>query len=64
MHLPRFSTAESDTACFGLSAPLAMEVAIALPVSWNPFVKSKSRAVITTMIREEQLKIHGPNSGR
>ena len=47
---PRFSTADSPTACFGLSAPLAMDVAIALPVSWNPFVKSNARAVITTMI--------------
>ena len=47
----RFSTAESVTAAFGLSAPLAMEVAMALPVSWKPFVKSNARAVITTMIR-------------
>ena len=46
----RFSEAESVTATFGLSA-LAMEVAIALPVSWKPFVKSNARAVITTMIR-------------
>lgn len=29
----RFSTAESRTAVLGLSAPLAIEVAIALPVS-------------------------------
>ena len=39
------------TAAFGESAPLAMEVAMALPVSWNPLVKSNARAVITTMIR-------------
>ena len=42
--------AESPTACLGLSAPLAMEVAIAFAVSWKPFVKSNARAVITTMI--------------
>jgi hypothetical protein len=27
-----------------------MDVAIAFPVSWKPFVKSNARAVITTMI--------------
>ena len=47
----RFSDALSATATFGLRAPLAIEVAIAFPVSWKPFVKSKARAVITTMIR-------------
>ena len=49
----RFSEAESVTATFGLSAPLAMEVAMALPVSWKPLVKSNARAVITTMIRRK-----------
>ena len=29
----------------GFSAPVAIEVAIALPVSWNPLVKSKASAV-------------------
>jgi hypothetical protein len=47
----RFNTADRLTACFGLSAPLAMDVAIAFPVSWNPFVKSNASAVITTMIK-------------
>jgi hypothetical protein len=47
----RFSDADSVTATFGLRAPLAIDVAIALPVSWKPLVKSKARAVITTMIR-------------
>ena len=47
----RFSDARSATATFGFRAPLAIEVAIALPVSWKPFVKSKARAVITTVIR-------------
>ncbi len=32
----------------GFSAPVAMEVAIALAVSWKPLVKSKARAVTTT----------------
>ena len=44
----RFSTPDSATASRGFSAPVAMEVAIALPVSWNPFVKSKANAVTTT----------------
>ncbi len=44
----RFSTPASRTATRGRSAPLAIEVAIALAVSWNPFVKSKTNAVSTT----------------
>src|SRR4051794_9310210 len=44
----RLSSPDSATATFGGSAPDAMEVAIALPVSWKPFVKSKARAVMTT----------------
>jgi hypothetical protein len=32
----------------GPSAPVAIDVAIALPVSWKPFVKSKASAVMTT----------------
>ena len=35
----------------GGSAPVAMEVAMALPVSWKPLVKSKARAVMTTSTR-------------
>ncbi len=46
----RLRTADSATAVRGLSAPVAMEVAMALAVSWNPLVKSKMRAVTTTMI--------------
>src|SRR6185437_1837110 len=45
----RFSTADSATAAFGFSAPVAIEVAIALAVSWKPLVKSKVSAVTTTM---------------
>ena len=50
----RFSTPEIATATLGLSAPVAMEVAIALAVSWKPLVKSKASAVtMTTMTRKE-----------
>jgi hypothetical protein len=45
----RFSDADSATAAFGLSAPVAIEPAIALPASWKPLVKSKASAVITTI---------------
>ena len=41
----------SATATFGLSAPVAMEVAIALAVSWKPLVKSNARAVPITRMR-------------
>jgi hypothetical protein len=44
----RFKIADKATAAFGLSAPVATEVAIALAVSWKPFVKSKASAVTTT----------------
>ena len=44
----RFSTAAISTATFGLSAPVAIGVAMALAVSWNPFVKSKKRASAMT----------------
>src|SRR5687768_8495691 len=46
----RLRTADSATAVRGFRAPVAMEVAMALAVSWNPLVKSKMRAVTTTMI--------------
>lgn len=36
------------TAVRGFSAPVAMDVAMALAVSWNPLVKSKARAVTMT----------------
>ena len=44
----KFSTPEIATAVRGPSAPVAMDVAIAFPVSWNPLVKSKASAVMTT----------------
>ena len=47
----RLRIAESTTAAFGLRAPVAMDVAIALAVSWKPLVKSKSSATAMTRIR-------------
>ena len=43
-----FRTPASATAVLGLSAPVAMEVAMAFAVSWNPFVKSNTSAVTMT----------------
>ncbi len=42
------STADSATATRGRSAPVAIEVAMALAVSWKPFVKSNASAVTMT----------------
>ena len=55
----RFSDADSATAAFGVSAPVAIELAIALPVSWKPLVKSKARAVITTMNNKNSSTVTG-----
>ena len=44
----RFRIAASSTATLGLSAPVAIGVAIALAVSWKPFVKSKNSASTMT----------------
>ena len=44
----RLSAPAISTATFGRNAPVAMDVAIALAVSWNPLVKSKANAVTTT----------------
>ena len=41
----------SSTAVLGLSAPVAIDVAMALPVSWNPLVKSKASAVAISNTR-------------
>ena len=41
----------SSTATFGLRAPVAIDVAIALPVSWNPLVKSNANAVAINSTR-------------
>ena len=47
----RLSTADMATAVLGFSAPVEMVVAIALAVSWKPFVKSNTRAVTITIAR-------------
>jgi hypothetical protein len=47
----RLSRPDKATATRGGSAPVAIEVAITLPVSWKPLVKSKARAVMTTSAR-------------
>ena len=54
----RLSMPAMSTAVRGLSAPVAIEVATALAVSWNPLVKSKANAVTmtTTMIREMSMR--------
>ena len=44
----KLSAPEIATAVRGPSAPVAIDVAIALPVSWKPLVKSKASAVMTT----------------
>ena len=45
----KFRQAEM-TATLGFSAPVAMDVAIALAVSWKPFVKSNATPATTTRI--------------
>lgn len=47
----RLSTADMATATLGFIAPVEMVVAIALAVSWKPFVKSNASAVMTTIAR-------------
>ncbi len=45
----RLRTADMATAALGRIAPVEMVVAIALAVSWKPFVKSNTRAVTITI---------------
>ena len=47
------------TAVNGFRAPVAMEVAIALAVSWKPLVKSKARAVTITMAKMISVAVTG-----
>ena len=47
----RFRTPASSTAVLGFRAPVAIDVAIALPVSWNPLVKSNASAVTISSTR-------------
>src|SRR6478735_4626298 len=47
----KLSRAARPIATFGEAAPVEIEVATTLAVSWNPLVKSNARAVATTMTR-------------
>ncbi len=47
----RLRTPASSTAVLGFNAPVAIDVAIALPVSWNPLVKSNASAVAINSTR-------------
>ena len=47
----RLSAPARITAVRGRSAPVAIVVATALAVSWNPLVKSKAKAVTTTTLK-------------
>jgi len=60
----RLRRPERATAIFGRSAPVAMEVAIALAVSWKPLVKSKPRAVTITKTRMTVDSVTGSASRR
>jgi len=51
-----------STAVRGLSAPVAIEVATALAVSWKPLVKSNASAVTTTTTRMTVISM-SPSSG-
>jgi hypothetical protein len=42
--VPKFRITAIETAIFGFSAPVAIVVAIALAVSWEPLVKSSPSA--------------------
>ena len=44
----RFNVPAAITAVFGFRAPVAIEVAMALAVSWKPFVKSNVSATTIT----------------
>src|ERR1700728_529136 len=55
----RLSTPEIATATRGDRAPVAIDVAMALPVSWNPLVKSNANAVMTTSANTPSLCMVG-----
>ncbi|GAU68453.1 hypothetical protein SSP35_07_02560 [Streptomyces sp. NBRC 110611] len=58
----RLSAADIATAVLGFRAPVEMVVAIALAVSWKPFVKSNTKAVtITIPMRSVMCSIHPGN---
>ena len=47
----KLSVPDMTTATLGFSAPVAIDVAIALAVSWKPLVKSNATATTITMTR-------------
>ena len=49
----KFSTAEIITATRGFSAPVAIDVAIALAVSWKPLVKSNASPPTITSDKDQ-----------
>src|SRR3954471_16290579 len=54
----RFRQAAIATAVLGRNAPVAIDVAMALAVSWKPFVKSKANAVsTTTMVSDRSMDL-------
>ncbi len=59
----RLRTPASRTAVLGFSAPVAIDVAMALPVSWNPLVKSNASAVAINSTRMIISALMGANSG-
>jgi Protein of unknown function (DUF3349) len=58
----RLSIPAKRTATLGLRAPVAIEVAMALPVSWNPLVKSNASAVATSSTRMISSALMADNS--
>ncbi len=60
----KLRTADSPAATRGESARVAIEVAIALAVSWKPFVKSKASAVTITTTRRRSDSMNPPIPGR
>src|ERR1044072_420770 len=59
----RVSSAAIPIATDGRAAPVEIEVATTLAVSWNPLVKSKASAVPTTMTRMMSELTRSPASG-
>jgi hypothetical protein len=60
----RFNTPASSTATRGRRAPVAIDVAIALAVSWKPLVKSNTRAVRMTAITTADMSTPRPAGRR
>src|ERR1700750_323349 len=59
----KLSSAATPIATDGRAAPVEIEVATTLAVSWKPLVKSKASAVATTMTRTRSEPTRGQNPG-